>query len=127
MDQSYRVLIIDDDEISLHLLRHHVEKIGLLAMTALNGEEALSLLEESSQIDLILLDLAMPVMNGYEVCRAIRSNPEMADLPVIAVTARLAPESHALAIKAGVDDFIAKPMNIPQFRQVIERYLSPSE
>ena len=86
---------------------------GYKVLTASNGKDALEIIENHN-IDLVLLDVLMPGMNGYEVCRAIRNNPSTETLPVIMVTAMDETEDRVEGIEAGADDFLTKSVNRPE-------------
>ncbi len=105
-----RVLVADDDEINLMLLREAIEGAGCEVTTVVDGAAALR--EASSgQYDVVLLDVAMPRLDGYSVCRALRSAPITSRLPVIMITSRDDAASIDRAYDAGATDFISKPVN----------------
>jgi signal transduction histidine kinase len=104
-----KILVVDDIPQNVRLLEAVLVPKGYVVLPATSGEEALRLVEEHSP-DLVLLDVVMPGMDGYAVCRALRANEETALLPVIMVTSSIGPEKTE-AIEAGADDFIPKPFN----------------
>lgn len=110
-----RILVVDDQQ----LMREHMQKLlgreGYLLEFATNGVEALAQVEKFSP-DLILLDVRMPEMDGYEVCRHLRANPHTADIPIIMVTAFDDREARLKGIEAGADDFIPKPYDTLELR-----------
>jgi CheY-like chemotaxis protein len=117
------VLVVDDDATTIMLLRHYLEGIHVTTLVATDGPSALNVLQEySDQIGLVLLDIAMPHMNGYELCKAIRSDAKTANLPVIAVTARSSPDMYADADAVGIDQVVAKPFKPSAIREVLEKY-----
>lgn len=103
------ILVVDDVPENVRLLEAVLAPRGYEVMPATSGEEALELLK-TEQPDLVLLDVVMPGLDGYAVCRALRENEETAMLPVIMVTSSIGPEK-TKAIEAGADDFIPKPFN----------------
>jgi len=105
-----RILVIDDQPANVKLLDQLLSLSGYQVATALSGAEGLLRLGESKP-DLVLLDVVMPGMSGYEVCRAIRNNPATALLPVVMVTALDPGEERVKGIEAGADDFLSKPIN----------------
>jgi adenylate cyclase len=109
MPEHVTVLAVDDQPPNLRLLDAVLSPNGYRVITASSGEQALELLH-SSGIDLVLLDIVMPGIDGYEVCRQIRSEPSTAFLPVIMITAS-GDQEKTQAIKAGADDFINKPFH----------------
>jgi len=117
------VLIVDDDPTTIMLLKHYLEGIGMTTFIAADGSSALDVIQaHSDQIALIFLDIAMPHMSGYELCETIRSNPDVADLPVIAVTARSSPEMFAEAEVVGINRIISKPFKPIAIRNVLVEY-----
>jgi adenylate cyclase len=109
MTEHVTVLAVDDQPPNLRLLNAVLSPNGYRVITASSGEQALELLHSSS-IDLVLLDIVMPGIDGYEVCQRIRSEPSTAFLPVVMITAS-GEQEKIQAIKAGADDFINKPFH----------------
>jgi len=104
------VLVVDDNEQNLELLQAYLEDIECETVSAKDGIIALDMIKKSKP-DLVLLDVMMPRMSGFEVCRRIKNNPETADLPVIMVTALNELGDIERAIESGTDDFLSKPVN----------------
>lgn len=104
------VLVVDDAPPNVKLLRLILGDVGYRVLEARSGPEALQILH-SERPDVMLLDVRMPGMTGYEVCKKIRADPEFAGLPVIMVTALSLAEERILGIEAGATDFISKPFN----------------
>jgi adenylate cyclase len=109
MDVAVTVLAVDDQPTNLRLLDAILTPRGHRVLTAASGAEALALLE-SEDIDIVLLDIVMPEMDGYEVCRRIRSTPATEFLPVVMITAS-GSEQRLAALEAGADDFVTKPFD----------------
>ena len=109
MTERTTILTVDDQPPNLRLLEAVLSPQGYQVITASSGEQALELLH-SSNIDLVLLDIMMPGIDGYEVCQRIRSEPSTAFLPVVMITAS-GDHEKTRAIKAGADDFISKPFH----------------
>ncbi len=110
---TQRILVVDDTPLNVKLLEDVLTVKGYDVVTAISGQEALDKISSAS-IDLVLLDVMMPDMNGYEVCRAIRAVARTALLPVIMVTALDAKEERINGLEAGADDFLSKPVNKPE-------------
>jgi len=104
------VLVVDDNMQNLELIQAFLEDIDCDTAAAYEGAEALQIVEKQP-IDLILLDVMMPKMSGFEVCRRIKNNPQTADIPVIMVTALNEFGDIERGIDCGTDDFISKPVN----------------
>jgi CheY-like chemotaxis protein len=117
-----RILIIEDNPANLELVRYLLEAHGYSALTAQDGGEGIRTAREENP-DLVLCDLQMPVLDGYEVLSEIRNDPTLRDTPVVAVTAFSMPGDSATGIAAGFDGYIAKPIDPASFVQQIETYL----
>lgn len=105
-----RVLIVDDNATNAELLAAYLDGCGFKLLTASSGEEALASVAEG-QPDIILLDIMMPGMSGYEVCRCLKGAEETRDIPIIMVTALTEVEDVEKGVDAGTDDFLSKPVN----------------
>lgn len=105
-----RILVVDDVPTNVKLLEARLMAEYFQVLTATNGMDALDLCE-SGQCDMVLLDIMMPGMDGFEVCRRLKSNPETMHLPVVMVTALDQPEDRIRGLEAGADDFLTKPVN----------------
>jgi DNA-binding response OmpR family regulator len=102
-------MVVDDDQDTVTILSRHLQREGFVPIEANCGAECLKLVLEN-EVDVILLDLMMPAMDGFEVVRALRDNPETADIPVIMITARDDLDARAEGMRLGVSDFLAKPV-----------------
>lgn len=107
---SARVLVVDDIKANVKLLEAKLKAEYYDVITASNGEDALKIIE-AEHPDIVLLDVMMPGMDGFEVCRIMRKNPDIAHIPVVLVTALDQPEDRVEGLKAGADDFLTKPVN----------------
>ena len=110
MSSARKVLVVDDTPQNVKLLADLLTVKGYAAVTAASGEEALRQIE-AEQPDLVLLDVVMPGMSGYEVCRRIRENPATGVLPVVMVTALDPGQERIKGLEAGADDFLTKPIH----------------
>ena len=109
MDDANRVpqiMVVDDDEDTVTILAHHLRREGFVPIQANSGAQCLKLVHEN-EVDVILLDLMMPEMDGFEVVKALRDNPETAE---IMITARDDLDARAEGMRLGVSDFLAKPV-----------------
>jgi two-component system, sensor histidine kinase and response regulator len=123
--QGARILLVEDNALNQLVAVNLLKRVGCLIEVAQHGQEALEWLARAT-FDCVLMDLQMPVMDGYEATARIRANPDWAALPVLALTASVMPEDRARAVKAGVDSLIAKPVRAAEFYAALLRYLPGS-
>ncbi|PWB50700.1 MAG: response regulator [Candidatus Methanoperedenaceae archaeon] len=121
-----RILIIEDNEQNLYLLTFIVEKHGCEVQAARNGQEGL---EMACRIkpDLILLDIQLPIMDGYTVTRKVRSNTDLDKIPIVAITSFVMPDDRDKALDAGCNGYIEKPINPETFMEQIKQYLGENK
>ena len=105
-------LIVDDEDRNTFALGSYLETFGMKIEVAKNGEEAIALLKTNKPIDIILLDMMMPVMDGYETLSALKKDELLKKIPVIAVTARAMKGDREKCIEAGAWDYISKPIDL---------------
>ncbi|MBN1312915.1 MAG: response regulator transcription factor [Anaerolineae bacterium] len=111
------ILVVDDDREIVRLVRGYLEQAGYTVMAAYDGETALHYLR-AEHPDLLLLDLMLPDRDGWDVTRIIRSDPGLADIPIIMLTARIDDVDKILGLELGADDYVTKPFNP---REVVAR------
>ncbi len=116
------ILVVEDNPDSMYVLDYLLTHKGYMVQQAVRGEEALIQIQHQRPA-LVLMDMHMPGMDGYTVVREIRRSPELAALPVIAVTASNMPGDREQMLAAGCTDYIAKPINPRGLLQLIEHYL----
>ncbi len=109
-EKTPTVLVVDDNQQNLELLQAYLESIDCETVSAMDGIEALEVIAKEPP-DLILLDVMMPKMSGFEVCKRLKNDPKTADIPVIMVTALNEFGDIERGIDSGTDDFISKPVN----------------
>lgn len=110
MEKRKKILIVDDEDHNVKLLSSLIEAIGYDIETATNGHDALAMTKEAGP-DLVLLDIMMPHMDGYEVCDNIKTDPQIAHIPVIMVTALTDRDSKLKGLNVGANDFLTKPVD----------------
>jgi signal transduction histidine kinase/DNA-binding response OmpR family regulator len=118
-----KVLVADDDVRNIFSLSRALEAHNMEIFSAVDGKEAISMLEKNPEIDLVLMDIMMPEMDGYEAIRAIRKKPDLRNLPIIAVTAKAMTGDREKCIKAGASDYISKPVDIDQLLSLLRVWL----
>lgn len=106
------VLIVDDVEMNIFALTSYLETLDINVLVAKNGEEAITLLQGGTKPDVILLDMMMPVMDGYETLKVLKESDSLESIPVIAVTARAMKGDKEKCLEAGAWDYISKPINL---------------
>jgi signal transduction histidine kinase/DNA-binding response OmpR family regulator/CHASE3 domain sensor protein len=117
------VLIADDDIRNIYSLTKALETYHMKVVSATDGKEALKQLQENPDVDIVLMDMMMPEMDGYESTRQIKSNPAFRKLPVIAVTAKAMTGDREKCIEAGASDYISKPVDIDQLLSLLRVWL----
>jgi len=121
-----KILVVDDDMRNIFALSSVLEEKGMVPFVAKNGQEALDMLKKTKGIDLILMDIMMPVMDGYEAMRNIRdlkSNIKYSNIPIIALTAKAMKGDRFKCIEAGANDYIAKPVDLVKLFSVMRVWL----
>ena len=116
------LLIAEDDLLLLPLLLATFRTSGLRLITAGTGTKALDL-ARAERPDLVLLDVGLPELNGYQVCKALKTDPATASIQVVMLTARAGPADQRLAAAAGADAYLTKPLDVDEFLATIERFL----
>jgi CheY-like chemotaxis protein len=120
-----KVLVVDDDLRNIFALTSMLERWGVEVLTAENGREALAQLDDHPDTDLVLLDIMMPEVDGYETAQAIRRQGRFRSLPIIALTAKAMKEDRQKCLDAGATDYVAKPVNAAQLLSLLRVWLGP--
>lgn len=120
-----RVLVAEDNAVNRELIRELLELRGYEVSEACDGQEALQMIEASPP-DILLLDLGMPKLDGFGVIKKVRENPQLAGLPVLAVTAYAMRGDREKALDAGFDGYVSKPINAAALSQAMESLLGGS-
>jgi CheY-like chemotaxis protein len=121
-----KVLVAEDNPVNRELLRELLENRGHAVVEACDGQEALRMVEET-QPDILLLDIGMPVLDGYAVARRIRENPALAPLPILAITAYAMQGDREKILHSGFDGYLSKPVSARALADELERLLRKRE
>ncbi len=121
-----RIVIVDDDRDIVDLLRTPLEFAGHEVLTAKDGLEGTNLVYQANP-DLLILDVMMPKMSGYQICKGLRSTPHFKDLPIILLTAKARPQDAAWGEKMGCTEYITKPFILNDVIRTVERLLASTQ
>lgn len=106
------ILIVDDEDSNIYALQSYLDTLDVKIRVAKNGEQAIYLLQQVEKVDIILLDMMMPVMDGYETLQALKENAFLKQIPVIAVTAKAMKGDREKCMEAGAWDYVSKPLDM---------------
>jgi CheY-like chemotaxis protein len=118
-----RVLVVDDDARNIFALTSVLENHDMEVVTATNGRQAIELIDTTPGLSVVLMDIMMPEMDGYETMREIRRNPAYRTLPILALTAKAMKGDREKCLQAGASDYIAKPVNTDQLLSLLRVWL----
>jgi hypothetical protein len=118
-----KALLVDDDARNIFALSSVLERRGMQVLTATTGHEAISILKADRGISIVLMDIMMPEMDGYETIQAIRKDPSMRRMPIIALTAKAMKGDRERCLEAGASDYLAKPVNTEQLLSALRIWL----
>jgi CheY-like chemotaxis protein len=119
---SKKILIVDDDPNNIFALRLTLKARKYELKSCMMAEDAISILKDDQDICIVLMDMMMPDMDGYEAIRIIRNTPAISSIPIIAVTAQAMEEDRAKCLEAGAQDYIKKPIDVDLLLTAIEKY-----
>jgi len=120
---NLRVLLVEDNYDNYEMVRFLLERAGYTVIGARTGREAVTAAKEHKP-DVILMDLSLPEMDGWEAAREIKNDPEITNIPLIALTAHTLPGDRKKALESGFDDYISKPINVPAFYDIVKDVLN---
>jgi two-component system chemotaxis sensor kinase CheA len=121
--QNRTVLIVDDDERNRFALSNYLMMYGMNVAMAEDGREAIRMLEEEVIVDIILLDMMMPVLDGYETLEILKNSDRLRDIPVIAVTAKAMKGDDIKCMEAGAWDYLPKPVDLKKCLAMIRKFI----
>ena len=117
-----KILIVEDNELNRDMLGRRLQRRGYEITIAVDGQEGLDKMEQTTP-DLVLMDMGLPILDGWEATRQAKSNPKLSQIPIIALTAHALEEDKKKALEAGADDFDTKPVVLPRLLEKIEGLL----
>ena len=117
------MLLVDDDARNIFALSSVLERRGMKVLTATTGNEAIALLATTPDLAIVLMDIMMPEMDGYQTIAKIRENPAYRRLPIIALTAKAMKGDREKCLEAGASDYLAKPVNTEQLLSALRMWL----
>ena len=119
-----RLLLVEDNAMNRDMLSRRLQRAGFDTLLAQDGAQALEQIA-AQRPGLVLLDMNLPIVDGWSVCRRVRANPQLRDIPIIALTAHAMAEDRDRALAAGCDDYATKPINFPALLDKIRDLLAP--
>ena len=122
-DRPVEVLLVEDNEMNRDMLSRRLTRNGFEIVMAVDGQQAVSM-AASEKPDLILMDMSLPVIDGWEATRQVKANPDTGNIPIIALTAHAMSEDEAKARAAGCDDFDTKPVDIQRLMGKIKALIN---
>lgn len=122
MDGKNSILVVDDSAVVVEAVRDALEQDGYDVMTAGDGLEALDVIKKN-RFDLILLDIDMPRMNGYQLCKILKRDENFKGIPIVMLTAKSSDTDRMWGLKAGSDEYLTKPFNYTKIKEVLRRFL----
>ena len=122
---SLKILLVEDNELNRDMLSRRLLRANYTVLTAADGEEALRVIREQRP-DVVLLDMNLPVKDGWTTCREVREDPSIANTRIIALTAHAMGEDKARAMAAGCNDYATKPVDFPELLEKISQ-LAPGD
>ncbi len=117
------ILIVEDNDMNLDMLSRRLKRKGYEIVTARDGQAGVEQ-AQTTKPDLVLMDMSLPVMDGWAATRAIKADPDTAAIPVVALTAHAMASDREKALDAGCDDFYTKPIELPGLLEIIARLLA---
>jgi len=120
-----KILIVEDNEMNLDMLSRRLQRVGFEVLSAMDGAAGIEVAERERP-DLILMDMSLPEVDGWEATRRVKANPETSGIPVIALTAHAMAEDRDRALDAGCDDYDTKPVDITRLLGKIQAQLGGS-
>ena len=122
MNSDYTILVVDDSPVVLEAVRDALIRDGYDVLSAADGIEALDIVKQH-HVDLILLDIDMPRMNGYQLCKLLKRDDKFKSIPVVMLPAKSSDTDRMWGVKAGTDEYLTKPFNYAKVKELLGRFL----
>ena len=122
-DEAINILLVDDDARNIFALTTVLENHEMEVLSATNGRQAIEIIKNTPELSVVLMDIMMPEMDGYETLREIRKIPQFRSLPILALTAKAMKGDREKCLEAGASDYIAKPVNTDQLVSLLRVWL----
>jgi two-component system cell cycle response regulator DivK len=123
MESTKKILIIDDDNRNIFALSAVLRAKKYTCLSSISAQDGFELIEADQHVGVVLMDMMMPDMDGYQAMAKMKENPSLADIPVIAVTAQAMVGDRERCLAAGAVDYISKPVNVDELLLKLKRYL----
>ena len=117
-----KILVVDDDQVTLEILKSALEESNFQVLTASDGLEALNK-ARTEDPDLILLDVILPKIQGYQVCRLLKFDEKYSHIPIVMLTGKTGEENKATGLKTGADEYVTKPFDVADIIKIVNEYL----
>ena len=117
-----RILVVDDDQVTLEILKSALEENNFQVLTASDGLDALNK-ARTEDPDLILLDVILPKIQGYQVCRLLKFDEKYSHIPIVMLTGKTGEENKATGLKTGADEYVTKPFDVTDIIKIVKEYL----
>jgi DNA-binding response OmpR family regulator len=124
---THRVLVVEDNEHTAHLLEFMLQRAGYDVLTALNGRDAQEILDNEEPVDIILLDLMLPYVSGFELIAIARDNPEWCYVPILVVSGKVLEQDIVKALDLGANDYVTKPFRPQELLARVRRLVATRE
>jgi CheY-like chemotaxis protein len=119
---AMKILLVEDNEMNRDMLSRRLERKGFRVLLAMDGQEGISMAQQERP-DLILMDMSLPVLDGWEATRRLKASPETCGIPIIALTAHAMQSDEQKAHEAGCDDFDTKPVELERLLEKMRRFI----
>lgn len=123
---TVKILLVEDNELNLDMLSRRLQRKGFEVIPAVDGEQGINL-AQSNLPDLILMDMSLPIIDGWEATRRLKADPKTKEIPIIALTAHAMVGDRQKAVESGCDDYDTKPIDFPRLMEKIELQINATK